>query len=141
MNKLSWSVKTFKSNLIYKQLRENGLVDVESFLLKLYTIKKKAVLNYNNLESFLIMNENAIKEYHTYFRKKIIRWGSVFDKKNILKYYQYKLALEEQTNFIPTLTSLAAGDSSKLYVSEARYLLGKYHHQQALTNKTELTTN
>ena len=112
---------------------------MESFILKLYTIKKKAALNYNNLDSFLVMKETTINEYHTYFRKKVIRWGSTFDRKNILKYYEYRLALEEQGNIIPILTSLAAGDINKLYVSEARYLLGKYHHHQALHNKTALT--
>lgn len=87
----------------------------------------------------MLANKNSINEYHTYIRRKVIRWGSIFDKKNILKYYDYKLTVEEKGNYLPLLTSLASGDSSKLYVSEARYLLGKHHHQKALDNKTTLT--
>lgn len=84
------------------------------------------------MESFFNTNPKAIKEYHSYIRKKTIVWGSIFDKKNILKYYHYKLTVEEKGNSLPILTSLASGDSSKLYVSEARYLLGKHHHHKAL---------
>jgi hypothetical protein len=62
-------------------------------------------------------NKNSINEYHSYIRKKVIRWGSVFDKKNILKYYDYKLTVEEKGNYLSLLTSLASGDSAKLYVS------------------------
>jgi len=62
-------------------------------------------------------------------RKKVITRGTFFEKKNIMKYYEYKLAKEEGGDVLPILTSLAAGDGSKLYVSEARYLLGKHHHK------------
>jgi hypothetical protein len=72
-------------------------------------------------------------------RKKVIKWGSIFDKRNILKYYEYRLTEEEHGNTIPILTSLASGDSDKPYVSEARYLLGKHHHHRALENKSTLT--
>lgn len=139
MRSQSWSVAAFKQNLIYKELRGYGLADVESYILKLYTIKGKPVLNFNNLEQFLQPRRGVFKEYHSYIRRKVIRWGSVLDRKNILKYYEYRLTEEERGNSIPLLTSLASGDSSKLYVSEARYLLGKHHHHRALENKSSLT--
>lgn len=49
MKSQSWSVAAFKQNLIYKELRGYGLADVESYILKLYSIKGKPVLNFNNL--------------------------------------------------------------------------------------------
>lgn len=33
---------------------------------------------------------------------------------------------------MPILNQLASGDSSRLYVLEARYLLGRYQHRKAL---------
>lgn len=116
MKSTSWSISNFKTNRIYKELNENGLVDVESFILSRYRIKGKAVLNLNNIEGYLIADTNSVQEYHSYMRKKIIKWGSIFDRKNILKYYDYKLTYEEKGNYLPLLTSLASGDSSKLYV-------------------------
>lgn len=105
---------------------------MESFILSRYRIKGKPVLNLNNLERHLIATKESLQEYHSYIRKKVIKWGSIFDRKNILKYYDYKLTYEEKGNYLPLLTSLASGDSSKLYVGEARYLLGKHYHQKAL---------
>ena len=48
---------------------------------------------------------------------KAIKWGSVSERKSILKFYEYKLKVEEGGNPQAILTSLAAGDSKKLYVS------------------------
>jgi hypothetical protein len=83
----------------------------------LYTIKGKAALNFNSLEKLLVANKDTIKSFHSYARRKTIRWGVNFERKNILKYYHYKLIAEEGGNYVPILTNLAAGDSSKLYVS------------------------
>ena len=70
---------------------------------------------------------------------KTIKWGSASDHKNIVKFYQYKLKVEEGEDPQSILSTLAAGESSKLYVSEARYLLGKLHHSKAIQKKKTLT--
>ena len=76
-----------------------------------------------------------------YMMRKIIKRGVLYQSKGVLKYYQYKLLVEEgsdQSTIQQVLSSLASGDSSKLYVSEARYLLGRLYHQRFLKNKTIL---
>lgn len=76
-----------------------------------------------------------------YMMRKIIKRGVLYESKGVLKYYQYKLLVEEgsdESTIQQVLSSLASGDSSKLYVSEARYLLGRLYHQRFLKNKTTL---
>lgn len=131
-NALSWSPKSFSKNPVYRELHKNGFVNIQSFILKLYSVKGKKALNLNNLDMRLTTRETQGSIMKNYIRIKIIKWGSLFQKKNILKYYQYQLTEEEGGNVLPILNQLASGDSSKLYVLEARYLLGKHQHRQAL---------
>jgi hypothetical protein len=97
------------------------------------------VLSYNNLDQYLSGSKAASNGYLQYIRRKIITWASLFNTKNILKYYEYKLALEDGRDVLPILTALAAGDISKLYVREARYHLAKLHHSRALAQRRQLT--
>jgi hypothetical protein len=88
------------------------------------------------MDSYFNCPDNITSTYLKYIRKKVIKWGSLIERKNIIKYYEYKLAVEEGTDVLHILTNLASGDNKKLYVSEARYLLGKYYHEKALANKS-----
>lgn len=75
-------------------------------------------------------------------QRKIVKRGVIFEKRGILKYFEYKLALQEGSSpqeIQSILSTLASGDSSKLYVLEARYLLGQLYHSNALKNKETLT--
>ena len=68
--------------------------------------------------------------------------GVVFEKRGMLRYYEYKLAKKEGASMkeLQTiLATLASGDSRKLYVLEARYLLGQLYHETALANKSQIT--
>ena len=54
-----------------------------------------------------------------YILKKIVKRGVVFEKKGMLKYYEYKLAKKEgapKSEIQNILATLASGDSTKLHV-------------------------
>jgi hypothetical protein len=69
------------------------------------------------MDAYFDCPDEMTSVYLKYIRKKVIKWGALIDRKNIVKYYEYKLAIEEGTDVLPILSSLASGDSNKLYVS------------------------
>lgn len=69
------------------------------------------------MDSYFICPDNITLAYLKYIHKKVIKWGSLTERKNIIKYYEYKLALEEGSDVLHILINLASGDSQKLYVS------------------------
>ena len=74
--------------------------------------------------------------------KKIVKRGVVFEKRGILKYYEYQLAKKEKASaqeLQTILSTIASGESNKLYVLEARFLLGQLYHSNALRNDSKLT--
>lgn len=135
----SWNPASLERNPVYLQLRTNGMLDLRSYMTGLFSVVGQRVLTYDNLEEYLRGSRATSNGYLQYIRKKIITWASLFNTKNILKYYEYKLALEEGRDVLPILTALAAGDISKLYVREARYNLAKLHHSRALAQGRQLT--
>lgn len=48
-------------------------------------------MNLNNLDKRLITKDTQADSIKNYIRVKVIKWGSLFQRKNILKYYEYQL--------------------------------------------------
>jgi hypothetical protein len=94
------------------------------------------------LDGLLRLSGDIQEGQVSYMLKKIVKRGVVFEKRGMLKYYEYQLAKQEGASpqeLQLILSALASGDSSRLYVLEARYLLGQLYHSAALRNKSQLS--
>ena len=139
----SWKPSALSSSRIYLFLRHLQLVpDIYSYLVQQFNPVGTQALNLNSIDSLLSGNAEYIAEELNYIVKKIVKRGVVNEKKGLLRYYEYKLALaegESPKEIQKILSTLASGESNKLFVLEARYLLGQLYHQQFLENSKALT--
>jgi hypothetical protein len=132
----SWQPSSLAQTPLYLLLRYHRLVpDIYTHLLQQYSPLGTQPLRINDLNLLLTGNDEYTKAQVGYIMKKIVKRGVVNEKRGVLRYYEYKLALAEGAppkDIQNILSTLASGDSSKLYVLEARYLLGQLLHRQSL---------
>ena len=113
--------------------------DIYSFLVKSYSLNGQKSFTINQIDQLLHASEDILEGHVNYMLKKIVKRGVVFEKRGMLRYYEYKLAKKEGASvkeLQTILATLASGDSRRLYVLEARYLLGQLYHETALANKS-----
>ena len=128
----SWSPKHLSQSAIYTKLKHAKLIsDVYSFLVQSYSLNGQKTFTINQIDKLLNANEDILDKQVNYMLKKIVKRGVVFEKRGMLRYYEYKLAKKEgapMKELQNILGTLASGDSRRLYVLEARYLLGQLYH-------------
>lgn len=111
-SKHTWSVAAFQQNKLYGLLVKNkNIVEMESHLIKEYTISGNKLMTYEKLRSFTVGNDSIAEDYRTYVKMKIIKIAYATKSNSLMNFFYYKLQLAQGNDPTNILSTVAAGKS------------------------------